>query len=105
MEERWGVLEMPTYIIIVAAIVQLILLVLSLIVLARIPTERIRYFPKAAWTIIVIVVNFIGPILFLTTGFSRSETVDHHEELPDSATDIVNTIYADKSSNDSGQKS
>ena len=92
---------MPSYVIIIAAIVQVVLLIISLVVLTRTPAERIRYFPKTAWVIIVIIVNFIGPILFLTTGFTRSKTIDRREESQQTATDIVNSIYNDASSDDS----
>lgn len=95
---------MPPYVIIIAAIVQIVLLIVSLVVLARTPAKRICYFPKTAWVVIVIVVSFIGPIVFLTTGFSRTETVDYHEDSQESATDIVNKIYANDSSHSSRQE-
>lgn len=92
---------MPSYVIIIAATVQVVLLVISLVVLTRTPAEQIRYFPKTAWGIIVIIVNFIGPILFLTTGFTRTKTIDRREASQQTATDIVNSIYSDASSDHS----
>lgn len=85
---------MLSYVIVIAASVQFALLISSLVVLARTPAQRIRYFSKTVWAIIAIFVNIIGPILFLTMGVSRTKTVDSRQSSERSPKDIVSGIYS-----------
>lgn len=48
-------------------VIQLVLMVIALIDLARRDKEAVRG-PKLAWVFIVIVVNTLGPILYFTVG-------------------------------------
>jgi hypothetical protein len=47
-------------------IIELILLAVALIDLIR--REKVRYIPKWAWAIIIILINLFGPILYLIIG-------------------------------------
>ena len=47
-------------------IVELILLAVALIDLIR--REQVKYFPKWLWAIIILLLNFIGPIIYLVIG-------------------------------------
>ena len=51
-------------------IIELILLAIALIDLIR--REQVRYFPKWAWAIIILLINFIGPIIYLIIGREES---------------------------------
>lgn len=47
-------------------IIEIVLLVVALSDLIR--REQVRYFPKWVWAVIIIVLNFIGPIAYLILG-------------------------------------
>lgn len=49
-------------------VVQLALIVVALIVLARTPADRIRSLPKWAWVVVILLANGIGPIIFFAVG-------------------------------------
>lgn len=51
-------------------IIELILLGVALVDLIR--REEVKYFPKWGWALIILLINFIGPILYLIIG--REET-------------------------------
>jgi hypothetical protein len=60
--------EIQRYIPLIAplVIVELILLAVALIDLIR--REQVKYFPKWLWAIIILLLNFIGPIIYLVIG-------------------------------------
>ena len=69
--------ELPNIGILIAILAPLVFLELSLKVfvlvdLIRREESRLRHLPKWGWAIVVIVVNLIGPILYLIIG--REET-------------------------------
>lgn len=47
-------------------IIEIGLLVISLVDLIR--RENVKHLPKWAWAVIIIVINFIGPIAYLIIG-------------------------------------
>ena len=47
-------------------IIEIALLVIALIDLIR--RENVRYFPKWVWGLIILILNFIGPIAYLILG-------------------------------------
>jgi hypothetical protein len=47
-------------------IIEIALLVIALIDLIR--RENVRYFPKWVWAVIILILNFIGPIAYLILG-------------------------------------
>ena len=47
-------------------LVELILLAVALIDLIR--RENVKYFPKWLWAVIILLINFIGPIIYLVIG-------------------------------------
>jgi len=47
-------------------IIEIALLVIALIDLIR--RENVRYFPKWVWVLIILILNFIGPIAYLILG-------------------------------------
>ena len=47
-------------------IIEIVLLVVALLDLIR--REQVRYFPKWVWAVIILVLNFIGPIAYLILG-------------------------------------
>lgn len=51
-------------------IIEIVLLVVALVDLIR--REQVRYFPKWVWVVIILILNFIGPIAYLLLG--REET-------------------------------
>ena len=51
-------------------IIELILLAVALIDLIR--REQVKYFPKWLWAIIILLINFIGPIIYLVIGREES---------------------------------
>jgi hypothetical protein len=69
--------ELPnigTLIAILAPVVflQLSLMIFALVDLIRRDESQLRHLPKWGWVVIVVVVNLIGPILYLVIG--REET-------------------------------
>lgn len=48
--------------------IQVILMVFCLFKLHR---DKVKYFPKLAWLIIIVVINTIGPLLYLLVGRER----------------------------------
>nr|WP_120491606.1 ATP-binding cassette domain-containing protein [Corynebacterium lactis] len=84
---------MSTYTIIALGIAQVSLLLVSLVILIRTPADRIRHFPKAVWAAVIIFLSFVGPILFLSIGFTRHSTVDLRQNSSRSPVDIVKEIY------------
>ncbi|MFD5867228.1 ATP-binding cassette domain-containing protein [Corynebacterium sp. NPDC060344] len=51
--------------------VQLALIVIALVVLARTPAERVKLLPKVAWALVILLANGIGPIIFFAVGWER----------------------------------
>jgi hypothetical protein len=51
-------------------IIELSLLVIALVDLIR--RDEVRYLPKWAWAVIIIVINFFGPIIYLILGREES---------------------------------
>jgi hypothetical protein len=51
-------------------IIELTLLVIALVDLIR--RDNVRYLPKWAWGVIIIVLNYFGPIIYLILGREES---------------------------------
>ena len=51
-------------------IIEIVLLVVALVDLIR--REQARYLPKWAWAVIIIFLNFIGPVAYLILGREES---------------------------------
>jgi hypothetical protein len=51
-------------------IIELVLLVIALVDLIR--RQEVKYLPKWGWALIILLINLIGPILYLIIG--REET-------------------------------
>ena len=60
--------ELRSYIplLIPLVVIELTLLVIALVDLIR--RGQVRYFPKWVWAVIIILLNFIGPIAYLIVG-------------------------------------
>jgi len=60
--------ELRSYIplLIPLVVIELTLLVIALVDLIR--REQVRYFPKWVWALIIVLLNFIGPIAYLIVG-------------------------------------
>ncbi|MCJ7534812.1 MAG: PLD nuclease N-terminal domain-containing protein [Anaerolineales bacterium] len=60
--------ELRSYIplLIPLVVIELTLLVIALVDLIR--REQVRYFPKWVWAVIIVLLNFIGPIAYLIVG-------------------------------------
>ena len=56
--------------IIPLVIIELILLAVALIDLIR--REQVKYLPKWLWAVIILLFNFIGPIIYLIIGREES---------------------------------
>lgn len=48
--------------------IQLILMVFCLLKLRR---DRVKYFPKPVWLVIIVIINTIGPLVYLLIGRER----------------------------------
>ena len=51
-------------------VIEVGLLVIALVDLIR--RDQVRHLPKWAWAVIIIVINFIGPIAYLLLGSEES---------------------------------
>mgnify|MGYP002738647536 CR=1 FL=1 len=56
--------------------VQVILIVAALAVLATTPRERVKLLPPWAWTLVILLANGIGPIIFFAVGRESGERRD-----------------------------
>ena len=77
----------------ILAAVQLVLLVSALIVLYRLPEERVRQLSRPVWTVVIVLANLVGPILFFTIGIGRGEAVDHRTSRAGSTEDVIAELY------------
>jgi hypothetical protein len=64
--------ELQRYIPLIAPllIIEIILLVVALVDLIR--REQVKYFPKWLWAIIILLLNLIGPVVYLIIGREES---------------------------------
>jgi hypothetical protein len=64
--------ELRSYIplLIPLIIIELALLIIALVDLIR--REQVKHFPKWVWVLIIVLLNFLGPIAYLILG--REET-------------------------------
>ncbi len=64
--------ELQRYLPLIAPllIIELVLLVIALVDLIR--RQEVKYLPKWGWALIILLINLIGPILYLIIG--REET-------------------------------
>ena len=51
-------------------LIELVLLVAALVDLIR--RDRVNYVPKWGWALIILLINFIGPIVYLIIGREES---------------------------------
>jgi hypothetical protein len=51
-------------------LIELALLIIALVDLIR--RDQVNYFPKWVWVVIILVLNFIGPIAYLILGREES---------------------------------
>ena len=60
--------ELRSYIplLIPLVVIELTLLLIAIVDLIR--REQVRYFPKWVWAVIIVLLNFIGPIAYLIVG-------------------------------------
>jgi hypothetical protein len=60
--------ELRSYIplLIPLVVIELTLLLIAIVDLIR--REQVRYFPKWVWALIIVLLNFIGPIAYLIVG-------------------------------------
>lgn len=91
---------LPTPVMIALAalvVVQVTLLVVSLVALVRAPRERLVFERKWPWALIIVLVNVVGPILFLAVG-RRAAPVDvsqSAEPQGDRVTRAVENLYGE----------
>ncbi len=60
--------EFQRYIPLIAPLLIIELILLSIALIDLIRREQVRYIPKWAWAIVIILLNLIGPILYLIIG-------------------------------------
>lgn len=72
--------------------VQLLLAVIGLVVLARTPRERVQFGRKWPWALIIVFINTIGTILFLTIG-RRPAPVDISAPTSPNVAGTVQSLY------------
>jgi hypothetical protein len=48
--------------------IQVVLMVFCLIKLSK---DRVKFFPKLVWLVIIVIINTIGPLLYLLVGRER----------------------------------
>ena len=48
--------------------IQVVLMVFCLFKLRK---DRVKYFPKLAWLVIIVIINTIGPLFYLLVGRER----------------------------------
>jgi hypothetical protein len=60
--------ELQRYIPLIAPLVIIELILLSIALIDLIRREQVRYIPKWAWAIVIILLNLIGPISYLIIG-------------------------------------
>lgn len=71
VDELMQLSDGPLIAVIALAAVQIALLVIALIVLVRTPQQRIQHLSKGLWVLMILLVNIIGPLVFLTIGRER----------------------------------
>jgi hypothetical protein len=64
--------ELRSYIplLIPLIIIELALLIIALVDLIR--RDQVKYFPKWVWALIILLLNFLGPIAYLILGREES---------------------------------
>lgn len=84
----------------IALVLQLALVVVSLVVLARTPRERILFEKKWPWVLIIVLINFIGAILFLAIGRRPAPVADTPLAPPSAGgvSQAVQSLYGDDQS-------
>ncbi|MCZ4275338.1 PLD nuclease N-terminal domain-containing protein [Rhodococcoides yunnanense] len=81
----------------IALLLQITLAVISLVVLARTPRERLLFGKKWPWVLIIVLINFIGAILFFAIGRRPARVADTHIGAPTagSVSQTVQRLYGD----------
>lgn len=64
--------EIQQYLPLLAPLVLIELIILGVALVDLIRREQVKYFPKWGWALIILLINFIGPIIYLIIG--RDET-------------------------------
>ncbi len=72
--------------IIAAALAQVALLVIALVDLVRRPAEAVTLGSKLPWFVIVILIEFIGPIVYLAAGRREIPLAEEARPVPGEAT-------------------
>lgn len=69
----------------------------GLVVLVRTPRERLVFERKWPWVLIIVLVNIIGAIVFLTAGRSAAPVADEPavESDDDAVARTVRSLYGD----------
>lgn len=81
----------------IALLLQITLAAISLVVLARTPRERLVSGKKWPWVLIIVLINFIGAILFFAIGRRPASVADTHIGAPtaDGVSQTVQRLYGD----------
>lgn len=77
--------------------IQLAMQVISLVVLARTPRERLVFGRKWPWVLIIVLINLIGAVVFLAVGRRAAPVDDVQAPEPhgDSVARAVQSLYGD----------
>ena len=77
----------------VLLLVQIALAVIALVSLYRRPAAAVATGNKWIWVAIVVLVSFIGPILYFAIGRKATGTIDRPVERQRSSADIADDLY------------
>lgn len=81
----------PAIVVLSILVVQIALLGVSLVVLWRTPRERLVLERAWPWVLIIVLVNVIGPIVFLAVG-RRAAPVEVEQGAEPRADSVVRTV-------------
>jgi len=72
------------------------MLAIALIVLYRTPADRLVFEKKWPWVLIVVFLNFVGPVIFLTAGRREVQLTDeaiNASSRGDAIHSVIDTLY------------
>jgi hypothetical protein len=85
--------------LVVVVLVQVTLAVVALVVLFRTPPQRVQFGSRWPWLALILLLNLIGPILFLAVGRKPAPAPDRGPADSDPA-GAMDVLYGDRSPSD-----
>lgn len=87
----------------VLLVIQITLAVVSLVNLYRRPAAAVATGNKWIWVAIIVVISFIGPILYFAIGRKPNQAVDRSAGRTRSSADIADALYGNGNNNESSR--